>query len=222
METRVARTSINRNPPPNLGHFRSPKIASDIPSASILFNRLLIRLALDPRVRSIEYIASIPISTCRVDLGMLVANRDDGRFAYDLVDERPVRDLDTEGLLLLALEQAGICLIEMDRSQIDREPTSGNCSRVWRYRTYPVDASVRIAIDRALADHRVLSIRDLGSAAQVSSPMKTVFALACEGALEINLTQELSAESMVAKRPSPSTVPASSGSAKRRSDRRSE
>ncbi len=58
-------------------------------------------------------------------------------------------------------DQAGIGLIEIDRSEINREPVSGNCSRVRRYRTYPVDASVRVAIDRALADHRVLSIGDL-------------------------------------------------------------
>src|ERR1700731_3450680 len=88
MVTTVARTSINRSPTPNLGRFRSPKIASDIPSASVLFNRLVIQLSLDPRVRSIEYVGSIPMSTGLVDLGMLVANRDDGRFAYDLVEER--------------------------------------------------------------------------------------------------------------------------------------
>ena len=61
MVTTVARTSINRSPTPNLGRFRSPKIASDIPSASVLFNRLVIQLSLDPRVRSIEYVGSIPI-----------------------------------------------------------------------------------------------------------------------------------------------------------------
>jgi hypothetical protein len=62
---------------------------------------------------------------------MLVADGGQGRVAFDIVDERPDRNIDDEGLLLLALEHHAIRLAEMDSVSINAEPRAGNAVRIW-------------------------------------------------------------------------------------------
>src|ERR1700738_4505636 len=103
--TAVARPSRKRRSPPDADGFRTPKSTSAIPRRSRCFNHLAIQLSVDPLVRSIKYVDSLSALRRRVKVEMLIAEREDGRFAYDLIDERPPRDLDEEGLLLIALEE---------------------------------------------------------------------------------------------------------------------
>jgi hypothetical protein len=131
---------------------------------------------------------------------MLVAERADGRFAYDLMDERSPRDLDEEGLVLIALQENGVGLIEVDRTQVNKEPRASNCLLIWKHRSHPVEGSARAAIDRALRKHGTLTIQELGEIAGVSHPMKTVCALAWKRLLAVDLSRQLDVESRVAKR----------------------
>jgi hypothetical protein len=155
---------------------------------------------LDPLVRSIKYVDSLSALRRRVKVEMLIAEREDGRFAYDLIDERPPRDLDEEGLLLIALQENCIGLIEVDRTHVNKEPHASNCLLVWKHRSHPVAGSARAAIDRALRKHGNLTIRELGEIAGVSNPVKTVCALAWEGVLAADLSRQFDTEARVARR----------------------
>jgi hypothetical protein len=197
----VARPSEKRSSSTNADYLRTPKSSSPILKRSRSFNALVIQLSIDPVVRSIRYVDSLPAMGRRVKVEMLVAERDDGqRFAYDLVDEGPTRDLDSEGLLLLALEENGVNLIEVGRKQINEEPRASNCLLIWRHRTYPVDDSTKVAIVRALRKQGPIAIRKLGEIAGVSYPMKTVCALAWKGIVAVDLSEQLDLDAEVDRR----------------------
>ena len=198
--TAVVRPSRKRRSPPDADDFRTPKSSSAIPKRSRCFNNLALQLSLDPLVRSIKYVDSLSALRRRVKVEMLIAEREDGRFAYDLIDERPPRDLDEEGLLLIALEENCIGLIEVDRTHLNKEPLAGNCLFIWKHRSHPVDGSARTAIDCALRKRGPLTIRELGGIAGLSNPIKTVCALAWEGVLAVDLSRQLDAEARVARR----------------------
>src|ERR1700727_2478135 len=78
------------------------------------FRWLAVQLTLDPTVKSLKFVTSLPVGDEEVEVGMLVVERDEGSVAYDIVDERPHRDIDTEGLLLIALGKHGITRVEVD------------------------------------------------------------------------------------------------------------
>ena len=105
---------------------------------------------------------------------MLVAERDEDSVAYDIVDERPHRDIDSEGLLLIALERHGITRVEIDARSIEAQPRAGNCERIWKHRDLEVKPDLRARIEEALVGRR-LSVRDLGRAAKLPSGVATVF-----------------------------------------------
>ncbi len=198
--TAVARPSRKRGSPPEADDFRTPRSSSAIPKRSRCFNNLALQLSLDPLVRSIKYVDSLSALRRRVKVEMLIADREDGRFAYDLIDERPPRDLDEEGLLLIALQENCIGLIEVDRTHVNEEPRAGNCLFIWKHRSHPVDVSARTAIDRALTKRGPLTIRELGGIAGLPNPMKAVCALAWEGVLAVDFSRRLDAEARVARR----------------------
>jgi hypothetical protein len=114
--TAAARPSDRRSSATNADYLRTPKSSSPILKRSRDFSSLVIQLSIDPVVRSIGYVDSLPAMGRRVKVEMLVTEHDDGqRYAYDLVHERQTSDLDSEGLLLLALEANNIHLVEVDQ-----------------------------------------------------------------------------------------------------------
>jgi hypothetical protein len=54
-------------------------------------------LTLDPTVKSLRFVTSLPVADEEVVVGMLVAEREEGSVASDIIDERPDRDIDSEG-----------------------------------------------------------------------------------------------------------------------------
>jgi hypothetical protein len=173
------------------------------PDRSSNFRRLAVQLTLDPAVRSLGFVASLPLAAEEVAVGMLVAERDKGSVAYDIVDERPHRDIDSEGLLLIALEKHGITRVEVDARLIESEPLAGNCKRIWRHRDVEVGADLRMKIDGALEARR-LSVRDLGRATKLRSAMAVVCALICRRILYTELSTKFGPRSWVARRADPS------------------
>jgi hypothetical protein len=178
-----------------LGSARSPN-----------FRRLAVQLTLDPAVRSLGFVASLPLAAEEVAVGMLVAERDEGSIAYDIVDERPHRDIDSEGLLLIALERHGITRIEVDARLIGSEPRAGNCKRIWKHCDVEVSPDVLARIDSTLEARR-LSVRDLGRATKLRSAMTTVCALICRRILYTELSTQFGPASWVARRAGPSVNP---------------
>jgi hypothetical protein len=180
-------------------HLQTPKARSAIPKHSSTFNKLVVRLAIDPTVKSIQYVETLPLLGQRVDVRMLVVERDDGQYAYDLVDERLARDLDLEGLVLLALEENFIKLVEIDRTQVNQQPQLSNCLRIWQNRNYSVADSARIAIEEALSAHGPLPIKKLGQIAGIASPFRAACALIWQGVLAIDISQSLDRDALVAR-----------------------
>jgi hypothetical protein len=158
---------------------------------------LAIQLAVDPAVGAFRYVEWLPVLNRIVPVQMLVADTNDGRVAFDVVDERPERDLDEDGLLLVALQQHDIRLVETDRATIECEPRASNCRRIWRHRDRKLEASFLDAVDRALAEHSAPTIRTLGEMVGLRYPISTVCALICRKHLQIDLGERLGPDSVV-------------------------
>ena len=162
-------------------------------------HRLAVQLTIDPAVRSFKFVASLPLFDKKVAVGMLVAERDEGLVAYDIVDERPHRDIDTEGLLLIALERHGITLVEVDAHTIGAQPMAGQCDYIWKHRDLDVGPDVHALIERTL-EGRCLSVRELGRATKLPNALATACALICRRVLYTDLSSRFKLASWVARR----------------------
>ena len=131
---------------------------------------------------------------------MMVADQSDGRVAFDIVDERPHRDLDTEGLLLLALDHHQIRIVEMDSASIKADPRVSNSLRIWRHRDRRVGRKVVAAVDRALVGQQSVSVKTLGTAVGLSAPLPIVSALICRRVLDADLSKTFGLHSLVTRR----------------------
>ena len=182
---------------------RSLATVRNRPKRSRNFDKLAIQLSLDNDVNWLEYVQILPLPefNVHVTVEMMVADRGDGRVAFDLIDERSPRDIDADGLLLLALEHHQIRLVEMDDVSVNEEPRVSNSLRIWRHRGHRVERGVVAAIDRALAGQQYVSIRRLGAMAGLSDRMAVVSALICQGVLEVtDLSKKFGPNSLVARR----------------------
>ena len=167
---------------------RNRDVPQAVPSSCSKADEFAIQLLLDPHVTALEFRTSLSFSGRKVPIEMFVADLDDGgRVALDIIDERPYRDLDAEGLLLLALQSHNVRLIEIDHATIDAEPRASNSRRIWSHREHRVPAYLRAAVDRALASHQRLTIRSLASIIGLRDPMPTTGALVSQGVLAIDL-----------------------------------
>lgn len=191
--TKVARASSRR----------SLAIVRNRPKRSPNFDKLAIQLSLDNNVTWLEFVESLLLPECNVHVTveMIVADNNEGRVAFDIVDERDHRDIDTDGLLLLALQHHQIRIIEADNASINEEPRASNSIRIWRHRGHRVEQSVVAAIDRALAGQQSVSVRRLATLVELSEPMAVVSALICQGVLEAtDLSTKFGSNSLVARR----------------------
>jgi len=210
----MARPPDNRSSDTDADYLRVTKSSSPILKRSRAFNSLAIQLSIDPLIKSIWYLDSLPAMGCDVAVEMLVAEHNDGQcYAYDLVHERPTRDLDGEGLVLLALEANNIRLVEVDQNWINAEPRARNSLMIWKNRGHPVDDSTRAAIVRTLRKQGPVPIRKLAEIIDVSYPLKSVCALVWAGIVAVDLSKQLDFDSEVAvdksidRRPATSTPP---------------
>jgi hypothetical protein len=99
-------------------------------------------------------------------------------------------------MLLIALHQNRIALIEVDSASINAEPKATNCRRIWERRDR-APAGTKALVERTLNEHGSLSIRDLGELTGLRDPMAAVCGLICEGAVQIDLTQKLDEDTLV-------------------------
>src|SRR6202023_3475871 len=103
------------------GHlFISAKTSTAIPAKHQLVRDALIAASLDPAVRSIDYIASARVAAASVRLCAIVIVRDDGRYVLDVLEARPLRDIDAEGLAQIALRDLGLSPLTLSQADIRR------------------------------------------------------------------------------------------------------
>jgi hypothetical protein len=168
--------------------FVSAKTTVAIPASCSLVRDALVQATLDPAVRTIEFLATARVGATQVDLGAIIIVRGDGRFVLDVVPARAVRDVEQEGLALIAYSRLGLSQITLTAADIKREPRFANSRLVWSYRLAPVGISMRMAVLQVLADDGPMALsRLLSSLRSDRDPNPAILALACSDLLELDL-----------------------------------
>jgi hypothetical protein len=186
-------------------------------SSSETLSQFAVQLFLDPAITAFKFVRSLHFESHEIQLNMFVAYLEGNhRVAFDVVSERPLWDTEHDGLVLLALEHQGIRLVEIDHAHINAEPFSSNCKRIWSHLDHPVPPPLEKAINSALATHRKLTVRSLGTAVGLRDPIPEISALVCQQTLLIDLSMTFGPNSIV-RRASDLRDPPSlfSGSSKR-------
>ena len=179
---------VSRAPHAAATLFVSAKTTVAIPTVCALVRDALVQASLDPSVRAIEFLAQARVGTTPVDLGAIIIVRDDGRFVLDVVPARPVRDVEDEGLALIALAELGLPAITLTAADIKREPRFANSNLVWSYRMRLVDIGLRMRILQILADDGPMALSRLLSAVWSDrDPSSAVMSLACADLIELDL-----------------------------------
>lgn len=165
--------------------FVAAKTAVAIPVAHELVSDALIQAALAPEIRAIEFIPTVDVRGKIVPLDAIVLRSDDGCQVLDIVETRPLRSIDDEGLALLAAEQLGLPALTLTAADVRHELRAGNCRLVWICRDFRVPAGDRVRILQALSDEGEMTLLD--AAAQCRScedPVTAVLALVCADLIE--------------------------------------
>jgi hypothetical protein len=167
--------------------FVSAKSAVAIPLLNSLARDALIQASLDPSVDKIDYLSSATIEGQHVRLDAIVLHRDNRKYCLEIEGARPLRDLDEEGLVLIAFADLGIAGLEKTAKEILREPGCSNAREIWRNVNTEVSFNDRAEIIAAFESHCSLSIGELPKVSRPLTPL--IFALACEGSIEIDISK---------------------------------
>jgi hypothetical protein len=170
--------------------FISPKCETAIPVHDVLLRDAILQASLDPAVLKIE-VAPLPLPDPSLAVNALVVERDGRRLLLDnrMGEKRP-RSIDDEGALLVALEDLGLQLVELDPQEIRREPRFTNCREVWRHHRHDVTLGDRLQIVQALAEDGPQSIMELENRVSPTiDVVASVCSLACADILELELNE---------------------------------
>lgn len=174
--------------------FVSAKAPVPIPARHPALREALVQASLDPRVRSIAHVPTAHVSSAPLDpveVDAIVLARDDGRFYLDVVPARQVRELDEEGLVLIALRELELSPLVVTAEELVREPRCGNCRLVWSHHGHLVPVGLRISILQILRDDGPMELVRLVELVRSDhDPSLAVMALACADLLEIDLASE--------------------------------
>jgi hypothetical protein len=195
--------NFNRKPVKGVSElFVSAKSASAIPVGHPSLRDALIQASLDASVRSVSYIASARRGKDHVELDAVVVERGDRLFFMDVVPARRVRDLEDEGLALIALAELGLKPWTINAKELLREPRCTNARFVWLYNRHPVPRELRKHILTLLDKESTMELGELErSVRSDSDPSNAVMALVCAGLLELDIsTQPLQLTTIVRSR----------------------
>jgi hypothetical protein len=175
--------------PANL--FVSAKCTTALPVANLVTRDYLIQASLDPAVSKLDFLSYANVGEEIVRLDTIVVHRDGGRYALDIEETSPVRDLDEEGLVLVAYDLLGLDVLRPKAADVRAEPRLSNARTVWSHHGRIVGYDDREAICGVLEEQGALPMRKLEVAVQTSRPLAgSVYALACEGVLDLDVFGE--------------------------------
>jgi hypothetical protein len=175
--------------PANL--FVSAKCATALPIANLVTRDCLVQASLDPAVSKIDFLAYANVDDENVRLDTIVIHRDSGRYALEIEETSPVRDIDEEGLVLVAYDLLGLDVLRLKAAEVRAEPRLSNARMVWRHHGRIVGYDDRAAICGVLEEQGALPMRELEASVQTSRPLAgSVYALACEGTLDLDIFGE--------------------------------
>ncbi len=104
---------------------------------------------------------------------------------------RRVRDVDDEGLSLIALGQLDLKAWIISSREILREPRCSNARYVWLYNRHRVSRELRKRILRAVLGKESTTLGELERKIRSDhDPSADVMALVCAGELELDLTTQ--------------------------------
>jgi len=173
---------------PRADLFISAKTSTAIPARHPAVRDALVQASLDPQVRSLDFIASATVEATPVALKAIVVVRDDGRFHLDVVEARPVRDVETEGLALIALDHLGLAPLTLHAADIRREPRFANARAVWEHRMHPVGIAMRLKVLTVIEEDGPLTLGCLLKRINaVRDPAPAIMAMACSDLIELDL-----------------------------------
>ncbi|MCA1436787.1 hypothetical protein I6F33_27970 [Bradyrhizobium sp. BRP20] len=171
--------------------FVSAKGPVPIPARHPALREALVQQSLDPRVRSIAHVPTAHVSSAPLEpvaIDATVLTRDDGRFYLDVVPARQVRELDDEGLVLIALRELELTPLVVTAEDLVREPLCANCRLVWSHHGRFVPVGLRINILQILRDDGPMELVRLVELVRSDhDPSLAVMALACADLIEIDL-----------------------------------
>ena len=169
--------------------FVSAKCSSAIPLCGrLLIEDALVQASLDPAVRTIGFLPAADLPAAQVGAGIIVVDRDDGRFWLNVVAARPARSLCEEQMAVAELASRGLRPIVLTPEEILQEPRFANARQVWSYRERPVGLSLRLQIIGTLEDEGPMKLGHLLAAIRSErDPAPAVLALTCADLIEIDL-----------------------------------
>jgi len=171
--------------------FTSTKTHAPVPARHPALREALVQASLDPAVKTISHVATANAGPAQVDVDAIVLARLDGRFYLDVVPARRVRELDEEGLVLIALRELGLQQLVVTAEDLRTEPRRSNVRAAWSYKDRPVSLPLRLRILKALADEGPMELgRLLEMVSSDADPSPAVMSLACANLLELDLTSE--------------------------------
>jgi hypothetical protein len=162
--------------------FLTPKSTGAILVNDPILHDALRQAALDRGVTRIEYVAAVMLGTRYYPLDRVLVVRNGIPQIWDLA---PTWSINGHELFFLAAQKLNAQVIPVTRENILQEPRCSNARAIWanRYRHVPVETRERILACLASADHS--SIELIGTDLRES-----VFTLACEAALHIDIDCE--------------------------------
>jgi hypothetical protein len=171
--------------------FVSAKTTAPIPIRHPAIRDALVQLSLDPSIRSIGYLESAIVASEQIDLDAIVLHGESGRVLLDIVPARPIRDLEEEGLALIALGELDLPTLVITSEDLRREPRYTNCRSVWRYNKHHVPLEIRIRILQVLLEQQSIELAQLLQNIRADSVgSRAIMSLACSDLLELDLSSQ--------------------------------
>ncbi|MCS3498274.1 hypothetical protein M2189_002768 [Bradyrhizobium japonicum] len=174
------------------------KASRAIPIRDNLTRDFLIQSTLDGDVHRIEYQNNVIIDERIVAADGIIVERFDGRYAVDIVDARPSHDPAAEALTQLAFARRCHGIIELRAADVRAEPRCSAAREVWSHRGVRVHADDRAGVLETLESEGPVGLAQLAeSVAMRGEARAVIYALACDGAVELDLSGGLADEMIV-------------------------
>ncbi|MHC2676989.1 hypothetical protein ACVI1J_009152 [Bradyrhizobium diazoefficiens] len=172
-----------------VGQFVSVKCGGlVVPLRHPLVRDALVQAALDPAVRSIEYLPTIPTTPTTWGVDAIAIESDDGRYYLDIVEARPRRSIAQKLIVAQALLDLGLRPLVRTETEVLREPRCSNARTVFEYAGRPIDLGLRMQILGALTHDGAMPLGELLSRLQsYRDPVTAVMSLACHDLIELDL-----------------------------------
>jgi hypothetical protein len=180
--------------------FISAKTSTAVPARITVVREALIQATLDPQVRSLDFVPTATVEATQIALRAIVVVRDDGRYYLDITEARPLRDVEAEGLALIALDRLDLKPLTLTSADIKREPRFANAKSVWEYRMHPVGIVMRLKILTVLQEESPIRLGCLLKRIHAArDPAPAVMALACSDLIELDLVSQPLGPSTIAR-----------------------